>query len=235
MKAAFANFKSSLYKISMTNKYSLVLILFIAILTMNFTCVKDNMEIPIEQMFQIPVDIYPLKKSYSLTDTIWIETDIIGKTLFDTKSNQTVVVDTGQLDFGATFNFFGSSITNPPNGFCEIITLRGVNTDRQLSHHGTIGYLDRYGCGQSSYKCRIGYKPLIKGTYWLILTSDRHLQSCPNKILPYYASISYKYKTADLGLEIFNALSINDKGGKDGIKFYTNRINNKEIFVFKVE
>jgi hypothetical protein len=220
----------------MTNKFSSILILFIAILTMNFRCVKDDLiERPFEQTFKIPVDIYPLKKTYSLTDTIWIETDIVGKTLFDTKSNQLILVDTGQIDFGASFNIFGTQITNPQSGFCDIITVRGVNNNRELGHWGTSGYLGQYGCGLPTYKCRIGFKPLIRGTYWLILTSDRLFGSCTNKVVPYYANVFYRYKTSDLGLEIFNALSKNDKGGNDGIKFYTDKINNRETFVFKVE
>jgi hypothetical protein len=220
----------------MRNKYALLILLFISMLTMNFQCGKgDVIQRPYEQAFQVPVNIVPQKKMYSLTDTIWLETDVIGKTLFDTKSNQSMVVDTGQITFGATFNIFGTSVTNPPNGFCNVVTIAGVNTNRQLGHWGTSGYLDKYGCGQTSYTCRVGFKPLIKGTYWLILTSDRLLESCTNKTIPYYATISYRFKSADLGLDIFNNLSKNDKGGNDGIKFYTNKINNKEIFVFKVE
>jgi hypothetical protein len=220
----------------MTNKFSIILTLFIALLTMNLRCVKDNLiERPFEQTFQIPVDIYPLKKTYSLTDTIWLETDIVGKTLFDTKSNQLILVDTGEIDFGATYNIFGTQITNPQNGFCDIVTVRGVNNNRKIGPWSTIGYLDQYGCGLSTYKCRIGFKPLVRGTFWLILTSDRLFGSCTNKVVPYYANVTYKYKSYDLGLEIFNALSKNDKGGKDGIKFYTRKINNRETFVFKVE
>ena len=107
----------------MTNKYSvIIIILFVSLLTMNFRCMKDVEPRPFEQAFLIPVDIYPLKKSYSLTDTIWIETDLTNKFLFDTKSNQNILVDSGQITFGAGFNEFGTYITNPPNGFCDIIT-----------------------------------------------------------------------------------------------------------------
>jgi hypothetical protein len=212
-----------------------ITIVGILLLTMNFRCIKYVEPKPFDQTFQIPVDIVSLKKSYSLTDTIWLETDITGKMIFDTKSNQFMLVDTGQINFGATFNLFGTQVTNPQKGFCDIITIRGVNTDRQLGHWSTSGYLQQYGCSQASYKCRIGFKPLIKGTYWLILSSDRLFENCSNKVVPLYATISYKYKSQDLGQEIFDKLSKNEKGGKDGIEFYTNKIKNKEIFVFKVQ
>ena len=223
-------------KTSMTNKYSvIIIILFVSLLTMNFRCMKDVEPRPFEQAFLIPVDIYPLKKSYSLTDTIWIETDLTNKFLFDTKSNQNILVDSGQITFGAGFNEFGTYITNPPNGFCDIITINGVNTNRQLSHWGTCGSIENFGCGQASFKCRVGFKPKEKGTYWLSLAKDLLLESCNNKIVPYYATVSYKYKNVDLNLDIFNSLSKNDKGGNDGIKFYTDKIINREGFVFRVE
>lgn len=220
----------------MNNKYTILLLLLIAVLTMNFRCVREDIEQrPYEHSFQVPVDIYPQKKTYSLSDTIWIETDITDKSLFDTKSNQLIAADTGQLHFEASFNRFVTDITNPPTGFCDVITSRGVNTDRNLGYWSTSGFLDQYGCGLPTYKCRIGFKPLIRGTYYLILANSRLFESCTDKVRPYHAELSYRYKSSDLGLDVFNAMSKNDKGGNDGIRFYTEKINNREAFVFRVE
>jgi hypothetical protein len=208
----------------------------ISLSIMNFRCSKEILEPePPEQAFQIPVSIYPLKKSYSLTDTIWIETDSQTKLIFDTRSNQNILADTGKISFGAVFNRFGASITNPPNGFCDIISLNGVNINRQLSQWGTGFLFDGYGCGQSNYRCKIGFKPNQKGTYFLSLFEEQFMGSCNNKIVPYYALVSYKYKNVDLNLDIFNSLSNNDKGGSDGIKFYTDKINNREFCIFRVD
>ena len=213
-----------------------VVSLLIWILSMNFHCSRENIDAkPFEHTFEVPVNIFPLKKTYSLTDTLWIETDLPSKILFDTRTGTNVLADTGKLTFGASFNEFGTYVTNPPNGFCDIITIRGVNTNRQLSQWGTSGSIENYGCAEPNYTCRVGYKPLIKGTYWLALKKDLLLERCANKITPYNATISYKYKNGDLGFDIFNSLSKNDKDGTEGIRFYTNKINNREIFVFKVE
>lgn len=57
---------------------------------------------------------------------------------------------------------------------------------------------DGYGCGQPNYKCKIGFKPSQKGTYWLSLFEEQLMGSCSNKIVPYYALVSYKYKNVDL-------------------------------------
>jgi hypothetical protein len=213
----------------------LVAILVTSLLSLNFQCGRELPIRPYDQAFEIPVDIYPLKKSYSLTDTIWLETDVSGKILFDKKSNQNVVADTGMISLNVGFNEFGTYITSPSNGFSDVITANGVNNNRLLSNWGTAGTIENYGCGQPGYKIKIGFKPNQKGTYSLSFVQNWHLESCSNKVVPYYATVSYKFKPTDLGLDIFNALSKNDKGGADGINYYTDKINKKELFVFRVE
>ena len=219
----------------MVNKTSIIISLIIfSVFTMNFRCMKEDVPKPFDNSFEIPVDIYPLKKVYTLTDTIWIETDVPDKFLFDLKTNRNILVDSGKITFSATFNEFGTYITNPPNGLADVISLGGVNTNRNLSQWATRGFIENYGCGQLNYKCKIGFKPNYKGAYWLSLPKDL-LGSCVNKVIPYYATISFKFKNVDLNMDVFNSLSKNDKGGNDGIKFYTDKINNREGFVFMVE
>lgn len=77
--------------------------------------------------FEAPVDLTPLKKSYALADTIWLETDLPTKHLSDKRSNQVVPADTGMLSVGATLTESGIAVVNPPGGFCEIFTRNGVN------------------------------------------------------------------------------------------------------------
>ncbi len=204
-------------------------------LSMNFYCNTKDVGPPLQYNLLIPVNISPVKKSYSLTDTIWITTDVQGKYFFDIKSNKNVLIDTGHITFSVGYNEFGSNIANPPNGFCDVITSNGVNTNRQLSQWGSGGTIENYGCGQPNYTCRIGFKPNEKGTYWIILQKDVELGSCDNKISPYNAEITYKFEGTDLGLDVFNGLSKNDKGGNDGIKGVTQEINDGKIFIFKVE
>jgi hypothetical protein len=102
-----------------------------------------------------------------------------------------------------------------------------------LSQLGTDGGLE-YGCGQSDFKTRIGFKPNYKGAYALFLKQDDILGNCPTKIKPFRATISFKYKNVDLNMDVFNSLPSNVKGNNNGA-FYINKINNREAFVFKVE
>jgi hypothetical protein len=210
-------------------------LLLLSLLTMNFKCVKDPVLRPYEYSFEAPVSINPVKKTYSLTDTIWVETDVPSKFLFDTKSNQNVAADTGAISFSASFNIFGTSVQNPSTGFCSVITPVGVNAQVQPSQWGTGVNINNFGCGLPNYRLKTGFKPNVKGTFWLILPQSRLMGSCSNKVIPYNAAFSCRFKNVDLGLDVFNTLSTNDKGGRDGIEFYTNKINNREVFVFSVQ
>jgi len=205
----------------------------LVILTMNFRCSKDVVQ-PFQYEFTASVDIYPLKKSYTRNDTVWIETDLPTKFLFDSKSGQNINADSTQIILRATYNEFGTSIHNPPNGFCEIISSNGNTVLRSESPWATGGDL-QYGCGQPSFKCRIGFKPNYRGTYGLILSKNDLLTNCPLKVKWLYANLVLRYKNVDLNQDVFNQLPISDKGGNGGASFYTNMINTREMFVIKVE
>ena len=218
----------------MAGKKAFTLLSACCLLTMGFRCEKDNLIKPWEHTFEVPVDIAPLKKTYLLTDTIWLETAITGKMLYDTLSAQLITIDTGSLSFRINFSPFGTNLTNPANGFCDVITNGGVNTNRVLAHRSTAASIDNVGCRQSTFKTRIGFKPNYKGVYYLALQSDLMIQNCPNKVKPDYSSFFFRYKPVDLNPDVFNSLSKNDQGRKAGQKYYTEKINRREIFVFRV-
>lgn len=209
------------------------MVIVFSVLTLKFHCGKDVVNVPYEYEFTGAVDIYPLKKSYSLNDTIWIETDLPSKFLYDGKSGLTINADTTKILFRATYNEFGTSITNPPSGFCEVISSNGNIVQQRLSQWATGGDI-QYGCGKPDFKCRIGFKPNYRGTYSLVLQKEDLLGNCPGKIKPIYATVSLRYKNVDLNRDIFDGLPNSEKGGDLGT-FYINKINNREAFIIKVE
>jgi hypothetical protein len=220
----------------MRNSYLAICLFFLfALMGLNFQCERDFESKPFEQTFQIPVQISPFKKSYPLSDTIWIQTEVPNKFLFDTKTAQSINADSGRIDFSAVFNRFGTDITNPAGGFCDIITSNGINIERGLAQWSTAGSFSNYGCSQPDYRVRIGFVPKVRGTYWLVLFKDILFGSCTNKVNPYYASLSFKYTNPDLNLDVFNALPDDIKGGNNGKGFYTEKINNKEVFIIRVD
>jgi len=218
----------------MHKKYTTLLaVLLVSLSALKFRCSKDIIP-EFEHRFEAAVDIYPVKKTYTLTDTIWIETDLPSKMLYDTKISQNMLADTGNMSFGAVYNEFGTYITNPANGFCDIITASGINTNRVLSQWATSVTMNNFSCGRPDYKYRIGFKPNQKGTFHLMLPRDIFFESCPNKSVPYNATISFKYKNIDLGQDIYDALNAVDKGGNDGIIYIHQNIGQRRTFVFRV-
>ena len=206
--------------------------LFACLFSMGFQCRREPVDF--SYAFRAEVDIYPLKKIYSLTDTIWIETDLPNKSLFDTKSNQNINADTGQVSLMVNYNEFASTLRNPSNGLCDVITINGANKDRYLFPGGVQAFIT-YGCSQPNYKTRIGFKPNYKGVFRIQFLKDQIFQNCSNKVIKYYATLSYRFKAVDLNLDILNALPEKDRDGAEGTKLYTEKINNREMFVFKVE
>jgi hypothetical protein len=218
------------------NTITLAVMLVVSICSMNVDCYNraDSTDFhPIDYKFEIPVKITELKKTYALADTIWIETNQTAKTLYDVMSNSLVTADTGFITFGASFNEFGTAITNPPNGFCDVLSPAGLNVGKDNGYWGTsVRY--EYGCGQPDYKVRLGFLPHYRGTFYLSLLEQDYLQACPQKHIRYYAQMAYKYEAPDIGLDIFNSLPDNLQGGNGGRDFYRKGIADKEIFVFQV-
>ena len=233
--ATFQILLLSVIKVMTKKNIILLSLAIVSFLSIKFQCGRGLEPRPFEHTFEAPVDIFPLKKTYSLIDTIWLETDIPGKVLLDTKTGQNVIADTGKITLRASFNEFGTRITSPANGFCDVITANGLNTDRILFQWGASGSFENYGCGQSNYKGRVGFKPNYKGTYFLSLEKEQLLESCANKVIPYYSTISLKYKSVDLNKDLLESVPVNDIGGNNGRNFYSNEINNRKLFVFRVE
>jgi hypothetical protein len=210
-------------------------ITIISSLMLNFRCGRDRVERVFDQTFEIPVTISPLKKSYALTDTIWVETEVSGKLLYETKTNQVILVDTGALNFGVTYYGFGLNRKAPEGGFCDVITLNGVNTNRTLTEWTNHGHIENFGCTSTSYRVRMGFNPNHTGTYSLILPQEFFLNSCSNKVVPYKAATYYKFAAADLNLDVFNNFADLENLPKSKKTYFIDKVNNREMFVFRVE
>jgi hypothetical protein len=219
----------------MRERKTVVLLLLAALFGMNFRCEKDALDRPFDHTFEIGVDIYPLKKSYRTTDTIWLETDVSGKSLFDTESRSLVVADTGSVDFSVSYYGFNTGLSDPPGSFADVIAFNQANTHRTTSPWNTVGAILDYGCGQPGYKLRVGFKPNHKGTYTLILPTPSIMGSCSNKVIPYHATLSYKYKASDLNMDVLTAFSKAQNLRNDQEQYYKNLMNNGRCFVFTVE
>lgn len=219
----------------MRARKTIMLLLLVAFFGMNFQCEKDDLLPPFDHTFEAGVDIYPLKKSYRTTDTIWLETDITGKSLFDTESGRVVLADTGSIDLFVSYYGFNTGLSDPSGSFADVIAFNQVNTHRSTSPWNTGGVIQDHGCGQTSYKLRLGFKPNHKGTYSLLLPMPQIMGSCSNKAIPYHSTITYKYKPSDLNMDVLMAFSQSQDWRNDQVKYYSGLMNEGKLFVFTVE
>lgn len=209
---------------------------FVALFTFGFQCGKDSIAPELKYNFRIPVDVYPLKKSYRLTDTIWIEADINGKALYDTISKQNVVVDSASLSLDVRYVQLAATNTNPPDGFCQIISAANNNIYRQLYKGTTSANFSNYGCGQTSLRWKLGFKPNYTGTYAIFLSSGGSLQFCQGVRQSYYAPYSFQYKPTDLNKDLFDALPDTARKNDDyQLPYFTDGFIRKTILIVKVE
>ena len=222
----------------MTRHLKILSLLAASVLSANFQCQDDIEPEPPAQTFDMPVRLYPARKVYALGDTIWLETDVPDKFLLDTKAGQKVNVDSAQFDFRATFNRFGTQVTNPPEGFCDVITAAGVNTNRELAHWATSGTVNQVGCGQPDYRVRIGFRLKVPGTYAFALQQDQYLGSCSGKAVPYYAGLAFRFQNADLNLDVLEAPAA--QGGvtasdDSAVPYYREELRQGRAFIVRVE
>jgi len=212
-----------------------LILLTIATLNIQFHCRYDGPVRPFDYTFEIPVDILPLKKVYTTNDTIWLQLDVTGKLLFDTKTSQAINADTTMIIVASTYAEFGTNTRNPQNGLAQVITEPGVIAERQTGFGYTSATVSNYGCGKPTFKIKIGFKPNYPGTFSLNLRKDLMLQGCMGKVIPVYSTYWYKFKQVDLNGEILNTLSGNDLGGNSNRSVLQESIAKREMFVFTVQ
>ena len=104
-----------------------------------------------------------------------------------------------------------------------------------LSEYTNYGYIENFGCTAATYQVRIGLNPNHKGTYSLILPQALILNSCSNKVVPYKAATSYRFASADLNLDVFNEFADRENLEKNKKTYFTSKVNNREMFIFRVE
>ncbi|GAB3194910.1 hypothetical protein GCM10027293_04210 [Pontibacter aydingkolensis] len=99
---------------------------------MGFQCGDDYLPEPEPaQIFKETLSLNPFKKTYSIGDTIWIETNINDKHLFDSKSGREVLVDSVSLPIELSYSALYQVYTRP-EGFCKVVTSSPVEENTEL-------------------------------------------------------------------------------------------------------
>jgi hypothetical protein len=201
------------------------------------TC-RDDVE-DYTYTFQEKIDLYPAQKSYKVGDTIWIQYSNPTKRLFDQKTSQTVSADTVSITFAVGYNAkYGYPTINPSDGFCDFISMNGVNEGRYLGDYGT-SMLQTFGCeNNNGYDFNIAVVPKQKGIYSLNLNGvPRTVAACSNRISGFpFSTIDYSYDLADCNKDVFLSIPPNSRSEARGAKGTQEaEIDQKKVYYLKVD
>ena len=201
---------------------------------MGFKCKKDTIDY--KYNFVEKINLFPAAKSYKVGDTIWLKYVNTSKLLFDNKTSNHIAADSVSLDYRVSFNSRYNAPVNPPGGFCDYITINGVNVGRFLSDNGT-GSFFTFGCNSSNnIDFTVGVVPKKTGIYSLdMYGGPGNVLSCPNRRAGFpLSTIEYRFNVVDGNKDIYLSIPPNSrgetpKGSTEG------RIDNKQVYIVKVE
>lgn len=201
---------------------------------MGTQCDKEDIEY--KYNFIEKIDLFPAKKSYKVDDTIWLQYTNTSRWLHDNLTNQNIIADTVSVQFQVSFNTRYNAPFNPPGGFCDYVTINGVNVGRYLGDRGT-GFLFTFGCaGNNSYDFKIGVVPKQKGIYSLdMYGTPRSVSACSNRISGFpLSTLEYRFNVADGNKDVF--LTIPSYARGESPKGHTeSKIDSKQVYIAKVE
>lgn len=203
---------------------------FIVILTMSFQCGKDDIKpMPSYEFFE-KLTLTPYKKIYSIGDTIIVQFQTNDKKLFDFLSNSKISTDTSQLLVGFYYHK-RYMIGTHPEFFCETEVDNPINVSFTTLYpwYNVLTY--ETNCSDQNYFLRASFIPKKTGIYSLEpFISHKY---CQNKIEKPNTTSKFVFDLADCNKDVWLSIPPESRGGELG--FTDVQIDNKDIFVFKVE
>lgn len=228
------------------NLMILVISLF-GLISLNFRCGREypppeTDKKPIHY-FEMPLGFYPVKKNYSIGDTIWIEANVSDKMLMDMSKLARASIDSTKFNVPITYHVVNKQVLVPAGGFCEFI-----NPD-QLKLSTSDGYYDskynvywnyntaaivNFGCGISTLKFKIGLKLKAKGDFYVGLAQSG-LTACEQKITPIAQSlVSFKFDVTDVNLDVYNEMPKLEQTNPYWTGFDEQKLYQRKAIVVKV-
>lgn len=208
--------------------------LFIALLSTGMRCNKE--EVSYQYNFVEKVRIFPTQKTYKQGDTIWLQYTNPNKQLQDERTNQSIAVNGVWLGFQVAFNSRYNTPINPAGGFCDFVTVYGVNAGRYLGEFGTT-LSTTFGCNTSnSLDFMVGVVPKQKGIYSLdFLGAPGTVSDCPNQTTSFpLSTIAYRFDVADGNKDVYQTIPIHARS-EPSPGYTESKIDAKQVYVVKVE
>jgi hypothetical protein len=214
------------------HRYLFVTISLFAMLMLNIQCGKDVDPQALKYEFSEKLNLYPLKDSYSVNDTIWIEFSKTNKQLYDVKSNQLISLDTGSISFGMNIKPLYNAPNHPTDGYGDFVVPGVVTVDS--FNHDYFGVFIGTKCSEPSFHFKIGYVPKYPG-YYAIPIGGYSVTTCDSTATRklWYAQINYRFDIADNGSAVYQQMP--EAMRQQYRSTYLDGSQSQGVYYFKIE
>ncbi|RIJ33951.1 hypothetical protein D1627_16360 [Pontibacter oryzae] len=174
-----------------------------AFLSLAVQCDGNEPEPAYQPHFLEEVSIKPFKKDYKVGDTIWLETVIPDKHLFNTITEQDTLVD--NIDIPLSVYFFSKYPKHDMRDPADENDFRVINDQNLNVSKGKGAILTYYGCNKSDFKIKIGIILGNKGVFTIGL-NEGALRLCNGNFPEERMWISYRFDVIEGNKEIYLAI-----------------------------
>ena len=201
-----------------------------AFITMGMQCNKEMP--PPNPVFQYTakLSLTPLKKVYSINDTIWIEYKTADKTLFDKLSASNISTDTTSLKVFFTL-IKQYPIDRNIDTYASVVVENGldINFGPLVSTRNDLNFITY--CNNDPYYFKVGIILLKTGVY--SLQPGAVVSPCPDKKTNLPSTFMYTFDLPDCNYSVWKSIATQSANGQDSYIGFG--IEGKQIFAIKVE
>lgn len=192
-----------------------IFLYFSAFLSLAVKCDDNDPEPSYQPQFLEEVSIKPFKKEYKVGDTIWLETLIPDKYLFNSITKQDTLVD--NIDIPLSVYFFSR---HPRPGFgvpADENDFRVINEQNLNVKKGQGAILTYYGCNKTDFKIKLGIILGNKGVFTIGL-NEGVVKPCDGSFPEKKISISYRFDVTEGNKAIYLAIPESSKHINDNLE-----------------
>ena len=202
----------------------------IGLLSMGFQCGKDDFFINPVYEFSEKMTLTPYKKTYNIGDTIILQFHTNNKQLFDKLSNSYITTDTSLLSIFFTYRK-RYTVDTQPEFYSDVHVENPINLLFTTAHERDNHLSFITDCAAPNFQFKASFIPKKAGIFSIDPTVI--LAYCPNKIYRPYTTSRFYFNLSDCNKDVWLSIPAASRASDDS--YMLPRIDNKEIFVFKVE
>ncbi|GAB3414507.1 hypothetical protein [Niabella aquatica] len=223
-------------------------IIFFSFISLNFQCGKDKELLPAKseepQIFEMLLEIDPVKKKYAIGDTIWIDASLPHKMLSNVKDHTKILVDTVGYNVPFIFKVLTKQTLVPGGGFCEFVNPQQLQLATSSGYYDprynvywnyNTGIIQHFGCNETQYKFKIGIRLNARGAFYIGISGSQLMSCVNNENFHHNRYLSFKFNTADVNEDVYNDLPKLSQKDPYWIGFDISSLNDKKAFVVQVE